>query len=131
MAVWGAADQRAAGVRFASVGDVAGGEAGGRWRVDWHLTMLTRRGAERWTRLVHNVPEHVGLGWRPYTYLVTRGAVSQAAFHRGADVKRWLSARGLRVVAVHRRYDANSGPDENGLDQRSWNVGIARLEARS
>jgi hypothetical protein len=67
--------------------------------------MLTARGADRWTRLVHGVPDHVGLGWRPYRFLV--------------------SERGLRIVTpIYRSHDANSGPDADGLPyhQRSWNA---------
>ena len=56
-----------------------------------HVCLLTTRQAEAHRRRAYNVPDHVGLGWRPYTILVTSyGGVAHTAFHRMEDFRRWL-----------------------------------------
>jgi hypothetical protein len=69
----------------------------------YHVTILTVRGAEKYTRLVHKVADGVGLGWRPYRYYVLRdGCLSTFACHRGAELKRWLKAQGLKLGKLQR-----------------------------
>jgi hypothetical protein len=71
----------------------------------YHVTMLTRRGAETWTRTVYRIPADVGLGWRPYRYLVLRdGHTSIFACYKGRELKRWLSAQGMTLRKIHRAY---------------------------
>ena len=70
----------------------------------YHVTMLTKRAAEKHTRHAYNVPPHVGLGWKPYTYLVLEhGHTSIAAFYDGASLKRWLAAHGVVLGPISRR----------------------------
>lgn len=66
-------------------------------RVSW----MTPKQAEAHTRLVYNVPSHVGLGWTPYTIIVqTRGCLAHTAFTNARDFRRWLKANGytLRIT---------------------------------
>ena len=55
-----------------------------------HVTLLTQRKADEHARRVHRVPDDCGLGWKPYTILITDRAVSTKAFHRMSDFRRWL-----------------------------------------
>lgn len=64
-------------------------------RNQWQLTELTADEAERFTRRAYNVPAGVGLGWVPYRFYLTRGAVAQAACHTEAECARMLTSRGL------------------------------------
>jgi hypothetical protein len=47
----------------------------------WHVTQMTPEAAMEWTRRVHGLADkpHIGIGWIPYNFLVTYGAVSQWA----------------------------------------------------
>jgi len=63
----------------------------------YHVSWMTPKQAEKWTRRTHNVPDHVGLGWTPYTIYVTRGAISYRAFHKPAEFRAWLRANHLRA----------------------------------
>lgn len=56
-----------------------------------HVCIMTARRAEEHTRRVHNIPDDVMLGWRPYPIVVTSyGGVACTAFHTMADFRRWL-----------------------------------------
>ena len=56
-----------------------------------HVCLLTQRQANEHARRVHNVPEHVGLGWKPYTIIVTSyGGVACTAFHDLGRFRAWL-----------------------------------------
>lgn len=65
----------------------------------WFLTQLTPDAAEQHDRRVYNAGPDVGLGWRPYTFRATRGAVAQFACHTDGELGTQLRKRGLRVVA--------------------------------
>lgn len=58
-----------------------------------HICVMSRRYAKNHTRRVHNVPDNVGLGWKPYTVIVTSyGGVAHTAFHSIRELKRWLGS---------------------------------------
>jgi hypothetical protein len=64
---------------------------------------MTPAYAERWTRNSYNVPDHVGLGWKPYTVLIqSYGATAYKAFHSVADLRRWLGGLGVSLTGGHR-----------------------------
>lgn len=86
------------------------------------LTVLTKRGAETWTRLVYGVPDHVGLGWTPYRYIVQSdgGALSYKAFRTAREFQKWRRNAGLRI-AHFARYHAQG--------RNSWAVASADLIA--
>ena len=44
---------------------------------EWHVTQLTPEAAMAHEKRIRNLGPEIGLGWIPYNYLVTRGAVSQ------------------------------------------------------
>lgn len=55
------------------------------------VCLMTERRADEHTRRIHNVPDDVGLGWKPYTILVTSyGGVAHTAFHSMRDFRCWL-----------------------------------------
>jgi hypothetical protein len=57
----------------------------------WHVTQLDEAAAERHARLTHGIldkPE-VLLGWTPYRYLATYGAISQRATPYTNSIARW------------------------------------------
>ena len=64
----------------------------------WHVTQLTPEAAEAWTRRSMGIPDHAGLGWTPYNYLVTYGAVSQWACYTEQEFERELRVRHLQVA---------------------------------
>ena len=56
----------------------------------WHVTQLTPDAALEFERRSHNVDNNnVTLGWTPYTYRVTYGAVSQWACHTEQEFERY------------------------------------------
>ena len=59
-----------------------------------HITVMTKRYAEAWTRRIMNIPPESGLGWKPYTTLVMKGASSYRGFHRLRDVRTLPELRG-------------------------------------
>jgi len=67
------------------------------WASHWHLTGLGSRSAEQHARRAYNVPPDVRLGWKPYRYLATRGAISQWACHSAAELRVELQRRGLEL----------------------------------
>lgn len=65
----------------------------------WHVTQATDEEAIAHARRcigIQDKPE-IGLGWKPYNYLVTRGAISQWACHTEDEFNRRLARYGLRV----------------------------------
>jgi hypothetical protein len=73
-------------------------------KTDLYVTLLTKRGAMRWTRHAYNVPDHVGLGWTPYQVLVTRNAsISHTAFTTLRDFRTWMNDQGYTLrLSPHR-----------------------------
>lgn len=65
-----------------------------------YVSWMTPREALAFDRRVHNVQDHVTLGWTPYTIRVTRGALAETAFTNRRDFKRWLKQRKLRVAKL-------------------------------
>jgi hypothetical protein len=63
----------------------------------WHLTEMTPEAAMRHTRRVHDIPDHVGLGWTPYNLLATHGAVSQWACYTHDELTERLKRHGLKI----------------------------------
>jgi hypothetical protein len=63
----------------------------------WWLVQLTPEAAEAHDRRVYGVADDVTLGWHPYTYHATRGAVSQWACHNDAQLAGKLRRHGLSV----------------------------------
>jgi len=61
----------------------------------YRVTIMTKRGAERWDRFAYHVPDDCGIGWKPYIIRVTKAAVAQTAFHSIADFRKWLRGRTL------------------------------------
>lgn len=61
-------------------------------------TQLTAEAAEAFDRRVHNVPETTLLGWTPYQFRVTRGAVNRWACVTPAEFMLECRRRGLRAV---------------------------------
>lgn len=66
------------------------------WR--WHVTQLTPEAALAHEKRVIGAGPEVGLGWTPYNYLVTHGAISQWACHTEAEFERELKRRNLAVT---------------------------------
>ncbi len=64
----------------------------------WHLCQLTPEAALEHDRRVHNCGPNVGLGWTPYNYRATKGAVSQWACHTESELATRLQARGLAIL---------------------------------
>lgn len=64
----------------------------------WHLVQLTPEAAEAHDRRVHNCGPDVMLGWKPYTYRVTWGAISQWACHTEEELARKLRLDGVKVA---------------------------------
>lgn len=57
----------------------------------YHLCDMTPAFAEAHTRRVYSVPDHVGLGWKPYRFTVTRDAIADRAFHTEPEFAAWLT----------------------------------------
>ena len=55
----------------------------------WHVTQLTPEAALAHERRAYNVQNNVTLGWTPYNYRVTYGAVSQWACHTKEEFERY------------------------------------------
>jgi hypothetical protein len=71
-----------------------------------HVTFLTKRGAERFVRQSHNIPDDCGIGWTPYRVLVTSyGAVSHTAFVRWCELRAWCQREGYSLTMhAYRRH---------------------------
>lgn len=85
----------------------------------YHVTILGSKTAERHERMcigISDKPE-IGLGWKPYTVLVTDGAIAHRAFHGVRAFKQWLRGRKLRLWRSNRdaaRYSVAHGWIEGG-----------------
>lgn len=64
-------------------------------RFMWHVTQLTPEEAESFDRRAYGVTSPERLGWTPYTYRVTYGAVAQWAGHTAEEFARFLSTNRL------------------------------------
>ncbi len=64
----------------------------------YHVTWTGKKMAEEWDRRAHEIAPHIGLGWTPYTIRITKGAISEIAFHKARELRRWLNGRKLRLV---------------------------------
>ncbi len=65
---------------------------------DLRVTLLTKRGAERWVRHAYQIRPEVGLGWTPYQVLVTTGYVTAyTAFLTFRTFRQWCRAQGYRL----------------------------------
>ena len=64
----------------------------------WSLVQLTPEEAEAHDRRCYNVQPNVGLGWKPYTFRATYGAISQFACHTEEQLAHALSSRGLKIT---------------------------------
>lgn len=71
--------------------------------MSWHVTMMTPQEAERFERRIFNVGDDEALGWKPYTILVTKDAMSVTAFCELREFKRWLATAQLAVDRVTHR----------------------------
>jgi hypothetical protein len=60
---------------------------------EWHITQLTPEAALEHEKRIRNLGPEIGLGWTPYNYLVTRGAISQWACHTEDELNRWLRTK--------------------------------------
>ena len=60
------------------------------------VCQLTPEEAEAHTRRTHSIPPAVGLGWTPYNYLVTEGALSAWACHTQEEFEGECRKRGIR-----------------------------------
>lgn len=64
----------------------------------WHLVQLTPEAAMEHDRRVHKCGPGVGLGWTPYNYRATRGAVAQWACHTDEQLAVKLRQHGLKIA---------------------------------
>jgi hypothetical protein len=62
-----------------------------------HVVLMGSLTAARHERMTHRIPEGVGLGWKPYTVLVSShgGTLPYKAFHGVRAFKAWLGERRL------------------------------------
>ena len=63
----------------------------------WHLVQLTPEAALEHDRRVYKCGPDVGLGWTPYTYRATFGAVSYWACHNETELQSRLKQHGLEI----------------------------------
>jgi hypothetical protein len=86
--------------------------------LNWHVTKLTDEAAMRHARLRSGLQDRpdVTLGWTPYNYLVSQGAMSTWACHTAAEFEAWQRRMGLHVREWL--------PEQNGVQ---W----ARLETQA
>ena len=61
----------------------------------YHVSWMTQKQANEHVRRVYNVPDDVGLGWRPYKILITQSAISCRAFNTVAGFREWLRRNNL------------------------------------
>lgn len=64
----------------------------------WHLLQMTPERAMEHERFAYNVGPDTRLGWKPYTFRATRGAVSQWACYTEGELAGKLRMHGLEVT---------------------------------
>lgn len=67
-----------------------------------HVCMMGKRTAEEHQRRCYNIPANCGIGWKPYTIIVTSngGTLAHCAFTSLREFRLWLNRRGGYAVKL-------------------------------